>query len=323
MIDVIWPYPTLLLGFILLIKGADLLVKGSSSLAKRLGISSLVIGLTIVSFGTSLPELTINVFSAIKGSAGMAIGNVIGSNIANLLLILGIAAIITPLSIKYSTIYKEVPFSLLAAFAVLVLFNDKLLGAGINQLSRGDGLILLFFFAIFMYYVYALMKSTRALDGVSLEIKHHSKLKCWLYIIAGILGVTLGGKFIVESAINIARQIGITEILISATIIAVGTSLPELATSITAALKKDSSLAVGNIVGSNIFNIFLVLGATSAIRPLPFLSFLNIDLFFLVGVSLLFLLLTVMKDQHKLLRWQGIMFLVMYAAYILFMIWRG
>ncbi len=325
-VDVIWPYPMLILGLVILVKGADILVSGSSSLAKRLGISSLFIGLTIVAFGTSLPEFMVNFFSAVKGTTDIAIGNIVGSNIANLLLILGAAAVIMPVTIKYSTVWKEVPFSLLAAFTILVLFNDHVLNSGVggNVLSRGDGIILLFFFAIFLYYAYELMKSTRTLDeSTSLEIKRYSRLKVWALIIAGLIGVSVGGKMIVESAVAITTMIGVSEIFISATVVAIGTSLPELATAIAAAIKGDPSLAVGNVVGSNIFNIFLVLGATSALRPIPYVLALNADLLFLVAVSLLFFGLVLVGKKYKLEKWHGITFLALYACYIGFMIYRG
>lgn len=312
-------------GIFLLVKGADYLVEGSTSLAKKLRVPTLIIGLTIVAFGTSMPELIVNIVSAIKGTGEVAFGNIIGSNISNILLILGIAALITNLKIQHSTIWKEIPFSLLAIIVLFVFSNvfflDKL---NINSLLRTEGIILLLFFVIFLYYVFELVKRKKLqFEDKKIEIKKHSGVVIFLMILGGSVGLYFGGKWTVEGAISIAQACGLSQFLISATIIAIGTSLPELITSITAALKKDVDLAVGNVVGSNIFNIFWILGVSAIIKPIPFPSFINIDLIILLFATLLLFLFMFVGKRHELERWQGIIFLLIYISYIAFIIIRG
>ncbi|NCN51839.1 calcium/sodium antiporter [archaeon] len=318
-------YILFVLGIFLLIKGADYLVEGSSSLAKKLGVPTLVIGLTIVAFGTSIPELVVNVLASIKGSGEVAFGNIIGSSMANLLLILGIAAIITNLKIQRSTIWKEIPFSFLAVLILLIFSSVFLLdNLKINSLLRTEGIILLFFFALFIYYVVGLVKKNKEnLEDKKIEVIAHPYWIISLMILGGLVGLYFGGKWTVDGAVSIARTFGLSEFLISATIIAIGTSLPELFTTIVATRKKDIDLAVGNIVGSNIFNVFWILGVTSVIKPIPFPNFISVDLLILLFATLLLFIFMFVGKKHELDRWQGILFLILYISYLAFLIVRG
>ncbi|MBI5222411.1 MAG: calcium/sodium antiporter [Candidatus Magasanikbacteria bacterium] len=308
------------IGLAILIVGAEALVRGSASIAKKLRISSLVIGLTVVAFGTSMPELVVNMFSAWRGTADIAIGNVIGSNIANILLILGIAAIIYPLRVKGSTVWKEVPFAVLAVALVFLLGNDVTLDGGIkNIMTRTDGLVLMAFFIIFMFYIFGLAKT----EGKPEDIKVYS----WAYsIISTLLGLGLlcwGGKMLVDNSIVLARLAGLSEALIGLTIVAVGTSLPELATSVIAAIHHHDDIAIGNVVGSNIFNVFWILGLTSTILPLPFNSAVNFDVLVCLITTVLLFLFMFVGTRRRLDRWQGAMFILLYAVYIAYLVYRG
>jgi len=313
------------IGIFLLIKGAGLLVDGSSSLAKRMRISTLVVGLTIVAFGTSTPELIVNLISALKGSSDIAFGNIIGSNIANILLVLGITAIIFPIKVKRSTIWKEIPFALLAVVILFILSNYFLIeGVKVNSLTRVSGLILLAFFAIFLYYTFDLAKKSR--DKIKKEdfvVKKHTKLQIFLLIVSGLVGLYFGGKWVVEGAIFVAQQFGWSEFLISATVIAIGTSLPELATGIAAARRKDPGIAVGNVVGSNIFNILWILGITAVVAPIRIPGFINFDLILIGFITFLLFIFLFLNKKHELKRWQGIVFVLSYIAYIVFIVMRG
>ncbi len=318
-------YFLFVIGFALLIKGADFLVEGSSSLAKKFEVPSLVIGLTIVAFGTSMPELVVNIFSAFKGVTDVAIGNIIGSNIANILLVLGLTAMINPIKIHHSTVWKEIPFSLLTVFILFVLANDSMIDKlSFSSLTRTDGIIMLCFFAIFIYYVFELAKEKRKhLQDRKLEIKEYSNFTILSMLIFGIVGLFLGGKWIVDGAVFIATQLGVSNFLVSATIVALGTSLPELATSVVAAIKRDVDLAVGGIVGSNIFNVFWILGVTSLITPISLPSFVNFDILFLIFVTFSLFLFTAVGKKQVLNRWSGLTFLIFYAVYIIFIVFRG
>jgi len=310
-------------GFIILIKGADLLVDGASSIAARFNIPSLVIGLTIVAFGTSTPELFVNLMASFNGNTDIAIGNVLGSNIANVLLILGVAAVIYPLSVQSSTVWKEIPFSLLAAIALWVLANDALLdGAGNNFISRGDGLILLGFFSIFMVYVFEISLRHKPADDES-GIKKMNLFRSVVYILLGLTGLVFGGKWIVDGAVHIAGLLGVSESLIGLTVVAVGTSLPELATSAVAAFRRNVDIAIGNVVGSNIFNVFFVLATSATIRPLPFNAGSNFDIYVVILSSALLFLFIFAGKRHRLERWQGIMFLVLYIGYTAMLVVKG
>ncbi|MFA7245167.1 MAG: calcium/sodium antiporter [Candidatus Magasanikbacteria bacterium] len=307
----------LIVGIAILIYGADTLVKGAASLAKKLGISSMVIGLTVVAFGTSMPEMVVNLLSAYKGTTDIAIGNIIGSNIANILLILGISAIVFPLAVKKATTYKEIPFALLAVLLVALFANDFFVNKmGENVLNKTEGITLIGFFIIFLYYTFGMSKSTEETE----EVKVYKTLHSILLVILGLTGLILGGKLIVDNAIILAKLAGMSERLIGLTIVAVGTSLPELATSVIAAMRKQADIAIGNVVGSNIFNVFWILGLTATITPLPVDASINFDILFSCFVTFLLFLFMFIGQKHKLERWQGIMFVLIYVAYVTFII---
>ncbi len=305
------------MGFILLIKGADFLVDGSSSLAKRFNVSTLMIGLTIVAFGTSMPEFVVNVIASFNGTTDIAMGNILGSNIANILLILGISALIYPLKVQHSTVWKEIPFSLLAAFILIILANDNL------GLSRTDGIVMLSFFIIFLSYVFELARNNRIANKGHITIKAYTTRKILLMIIFGLLALFIGGKMVVEGVVVIAKNIGISEFMIGLTIVAVGTSLPELVTSAMAVYRRETDLAVGNIIGSNIFNIFFILAISAIITPIQIEPYVNTDMFVLLIASFLPFTFMFIGERHKLERREGAGFILMYIAYIVYLIWRG
>ncbi len=318
MFDIV-TYLLLALGFIFLIKGADFLVDGASSIAKRFGISSLVIGLTIVAFGTSAPELVVNIFASLQGNVDIAIGNIIGSNIANILLILGASAVIFPLAVKKGTTWKEIPLSLLAVVVLALLVNDQFIDGSLpSGLTRIDGFVLLSFFIIFLYYTFGISKVSG--DENQTDVKERSLSMSICMIIAGFFGLTLGGKWIVDSAVTIASNLGISQAVIGLTVVAIGTSLPELATSAIAAYRKNTDIAVGNIVGSNIFNVFWILGISAVINPLPFSPLLMRDVMVVIGATLLLFIFMFVGKKHVLERWQGALFVVAYFAYIIFIV---
>jgi len=314
------PYLLLLPGFVLLIKGADLLVDGASAISRRYGISDLVIGLTVVAFGTSTPELFVNISASLQGSTGIAIGNVLGSNIANILLILGFAALIHPLRVTRGTVWREIPFSLLAALALWAAANDNLIdGWAYSDISRSDGLIFLMFFAIFMYYTASIAHSgDNHLNGEPLHQRGIGKSV--LFMISGLIGLMLGGKWIVDGAVHIASTLGMDEALVGLTLVAVGTSLPELATSAMAAYKGNVEMAVGNVVGSNIFNIFFVLAISSIIKPLAFDAASNMDIGMVVLASFILFAAMFSGKRQSLDRWEGVLLLGTFAAYMTFRI---
>ncbi len=308
------------LGFVLLLKGADYLVEGASALAGKMGVSKLVVGLTVVAFGTSMPELVVNVIAATEGTGDVALGTIIGSNLSNILLIFGIAAIIYPPKLQLSTVWKEIPFSLLAVLVLFVLANDFLIdGNEIFSLTRTDGIIMLFFFLIFLYYLFGMFQNG---DGRK-EPVDMSNPKMAGLIVLGMIGLYLGGRWTVEGAIFIARAMSISEFTISAIIIALGTSLPELVTSVRAAMRKDADLAVGNIVGSNIFNIFLVLGVTATISPITIPGFLNSDLAFVSFATMLLFVFMFIGRRYLLEKWEGAIFLLFYVGYVAMLLLRG
>lgn len=311
----------LLAGLLVLIKSADFLVAGASSIAARLGISSLVIGLTIVSFGTSLPEMLVTMVSGLRHNADLAIANVIGSNIANVLLVLGIAAIVRPLTVHNSTVVSEIPFSLTAALLVGFLANAALFSS-IPELSisRLDGGILLFFFVLFMIYVY---KISREKSGdVKDESLEFGSRRASAYIALGIIGLYFGGDWVVDGAVGIAQLLGVNDALIGLTIVAVGTSSPELVASAVAAYRKQSDIAVGNVVGSNIFNLLWVLGLTSSLVELPFEVISNTDLVMVIASSALIIVSLAISRNNTILRTHGIVFVSLYVAYIVYVIGR-
>ncbi len=314
------PYLLLLLGFALLIKGADLLVAGASAISRRYGIPDLVIGLTVVAFGTSTPELFVNISASLQGSPGIAIGNVLGSNIANILLILGVAALIHPLRVTRGTVWREIPFSLLAALALWAAANDNLIdGWAYSDVSRSDGLIFLLFFAIFIYYT-ASIAHTGGNQQNAQPRNNRGTGKHVIVMISGLIGLTLGGKWIVDGAVHMAFTLGMSEALVGLTLVAVGTSLPELATSAMAAYRGNVEMAVGNVVGSNIFNIFFVLAISAIIKPLPFSAASNADIGMVVLASFILFATMFSGRRQSLDRWEGALLLGTFAAYMAFRI---
>ena len=312
-------YILLLIGFVLLIKGADFFVDGASSIAKALKVPALIIGLTIVAFGTSAPELAVSVSSAMKGQNGIAVGNVVGSNIFNLLMVVGSAAIIYPLAVKKSVLIKEFPFTLLSGVALFILVQDMALdGASVNTLSRIDGLMLLLFFGIFMYYLIEVALKARA-NGEEEEIEGMPLGKSILFAIGGIIGIVIGGDMVVDSASNIARAWGMSETLVGLTIIAIGTSLPELVTSIVAARKGESDIALGNVIGSCIFNVFLILGVSSLINPIEMVGPIFIDILIMIIVTIATYFFAINK---KITRLEGGLLVGSYVVYMAYIIMR-
>jgi cation:H+ antiporter len=308
------------IGFVFLIKGADFLVDGATSVARSLNVSDLLIGLTVVAFGTSTPELFVNIIASLKGNTDIAIGNVLGSNIANILLILGVSSILYPLAVTKGTVWKEIPFSLLAAIVLLFMANDQILDrAGASALTRIDGLTFLCFFMIFIYYTFSIAERVEGMEE-HIPAGQYGWLRSLLYIIAGLAGLAVGGKWIVDGAIALATKFGMSESLIGLTIVAVGTSLPELATSAVAAYKKNVDIAVGNVVGSNIFNIFFVLGISATIKPLPFQTKNNVDLGMVILSSLMLFFFMFTGKKRSLDRWEGVVCVILYFSYVAFLI---
>lgn len=314
------------IGFILLIKGADFLVNGASSLAKRFNVSDIAIGLTVVAMGTSAPELVVNIISGsvpTEGADGVmthdiVFGNIIGSNIFNIFLILGVSSVIFPLSVQKNALWKEIPYSLLATFVFFILVNDQLFfGKELNELTTFDSGILIIMFVMFLVYIF--MNLTRNPDESEFadDIVLYGSVKTTVMIVLGIAGLVFGGQMIVENAVDIATIFGVSEKLIGLTILAAGTSLPELATSAVAAFQKKSDLAVGNIVGSNIFNLLLVIGVTGFIHsPLGFPTSLNLDLYFVMTGTLMLFLFMFTFAKYKLDRSEGVIYLIGFICYM-------
>ena len=311
----------LIVGLILLVKGADFFVDGSSSIAKALRIPSIIIGLTFVAFGTSAPEAAVSIIAGIKGQNDIAMGNVVGSNLFNLLAVVGICAIIKPINIERQIIVKEYPFSIVATLALVILSCDMFFNNTVNSLSRSDGIVILLFFAIFLYSIITTALQSRENNSAEDAQKpKYSMGKGILFSILGLAGIIGGGQLVVNSATSIAQSFGISEALIGLTIVAIGTSLPELVTSIVAAKKGESDIAIGNVVGSNIFNIFFVLGASSAISPINISGFNIIDMFIMVGVVMLVYLFCITKRSVS--RIEGFVLTALYIGYLVYIIMR-
>jgi len=314
----------LIVGLVLLLSGGEFFIKGSASLARKMNVSPIVIGLTIVAFGTSAAELVVNIFAAIQGTPDLAIGNILGSNISNILLVLGISAMIYPLSVRQGTVWKEIPFGILTVVILFILSADTFFGQATNNiLSRGDGLILLAFFIIFIYYTYGL---TKVKGKTEEKIQLYSWMKTIFLVILGLLSLVLGGKLLVDSGVILAKFFGMSELFIGLTVVAIGTSLPELAASGIAAYHHHDDLAIGNVVGSNIFNVLWVLGLTPLISPIYVIPVAAIDGLVAIGVaSLLFLFMFIghKHNRYKLRRWQGAIFVVLYISYLVFIGMRG
>lgn len=320
-------YILLIIGFVLLIKGADFFVDGSSSVAKILKVPTIIIGLTVVAFGTSMPELSVSVTAALRGSNDLAVSNVLGSNIFNLLVVLGCCALVKPVAAKWSLLKKEFPFSILITIILLLVDSDfsimKILDG--NQgfvLGRWAGLL---FLILFVLYIYATVKSVlrsraEAKDMEEEEYKTMSPLKSGVYIVIGLIGIVWGGNLVVDSASNIALTFGWSQTFIGLTIVALGTSLPELVTSVVAARKGENDLAVGNVVGSNIFNILLILGVSSFITPITLDVTAVYDTIILIIASIVVYVSAISKREIQ--RKEGILFLVCYFAFFLYVFMR-
>lgn len=330
-------------GLVLILLGANGLTDGAAAMAKRFGISELVIGLTIVAFGTSAPELTVSVASALSGSADMAVGNVVGSNVFNTLMIVGCTALFAPIMVTRSNLLKEIPLCILASLVLFICANDLLLdGSGRNRLSHADGLLLLCFFVIFISYTFAIAHKSPESNPTAAEERSASpdetnsqvretpaseseirSMPLWqsiLYIIGGLSALVYGGSFFVDGASGIARSLGVSDAIIGLTIVAGGTSLPELATSIVAALKKNPEIAIGNVIGSNLFNIFFVLGCTATISPLSIQGINNTDLLVLLGAGLLLWIFGIFFGRRIITRIEGSILALCYVAYTVYLI---
>lgn len=301
----------LVVGLVLLVKGADWLVDGASKLAKRLGVTDLVIGLTIVAFGTSMPEFVVNMVSVADGATDLAITNILGSNIINTLVILGCSALVCPLVAQRSTLRLDIPLNIVAGVLVLVFvfISSPMEPKG---LSRVEGLALLVVFAAFLVYTFYTAKADAT---TTTEATLFPLWKCVVLILAGLVGLVVGGEMIVKTAVAIARYCGVAEAVIGLTIVALGTSLPELATSVVAAFKHNNDIAIGNVVGSNIFNVFFILGTSAIIKHLPVYPGIEIDAA-LVAVSALAVWLLLCNKNRSINRWGGVLLLVIYAGYL-------
>jgi cation:H+ antiporter len=309
----------IILGVIILVIGATWLVEGASSIAKRLGISALTIGLTVVAFGTSAPELSVNIISAIGGNPDIALGNVLGSNIFNTFIILGLAALVKPVGVQNSTVKVEIPFFLLSALVLWALSNGTLLdSASVNVISRSAGLVLLLLFCVFMYYNFLVGKEDPANTSPHVETR-----KLWLstlMVLGGLAFLVGGGKLIVLGAVNMAIKLGVSQSIIGLTIVAAGTSLPELATSVVAAYRNKPDIAIGNVVGSNIFNILFILGITAGINPIKIYSGANLDFALNVLAGILMLIFAISGPGRKFDRREGLLLVVIYIAYLTYQI---
>ena len=313
----------LILGLALILGGANFLTDGASAIARRMGVSELVVGLTVVAFGTSAPELAISIISAIGGSAELAVGNVVGSNIFNILAIIGITAIVRPIKVTDGIMTKEIPLVILSSAALLTMANGPLLdGAAESIITRVDGILLLLFFAIFMRYTFSQAKNAEPEDDgrSASQPEKTEKPMGWgrsiLYVVGGLAALVYGGDRFVAGASDIAKALGVSEAIIGLTIVAMGTSLPELATSVVAAVKGRPGIALGNVIGSNIFNIFLVLGASATITPLQTGGIGNFDMLTLMGASLLFWLFGWFFSNRTINRAEGALMAACYVGYV-------
>lgn len=307
-------YLLLVVGFVLLLKGADFFVEGSSSIAKRLRVPSLIIGLTIVAMGTSLPECAVSISAAIAGNTGVAVGNAVGSNIFNLMVVCGVCALFCPLTVSRGTLTGEFPFSVIVAAVLMVL---GWLGMTLGHI---DGFILLVLFAGFLLWMIRSAQKARNESEAEDEYEIRPIWQCIVYIVGGAAAIAAGGQIVVNAASAIATSFGMSQNLIGLTIVAFGTSLPELATSVVAARKHEVDMALGNVIGSNIFNILFVLGVAAAIHPMVFQMENIIDIIVLVVMSIIVLCFAWTKQ--KLVRWEGFTMLVMYAAYVVYICLR-
>lgn len=310
----------LIIGLVLLVKGADFFVEGSSSIAKRLNIPSMVIGLTLVAFGTSAPELAVSVSGSLNQANGIVFGNVVGSNIVNILFILGISAFITPISIKSKTIFKEMPFAILTTVALMLMVMDGLInGDPISVISRSEGWTLLLFFAIYLYSMVEI--SIMGKEESEEEILVMPIPKSIFFTIGGLAAVIIGADLVVNAATEIATQLGLSDTIIGLTVVAIGTSLPELITSVVAAKKGENDIAVGNIVGSCIFNVLLVMGISGIIFPIDIAAENYADLWILLAAMVV--VVPMMYTSKKISRVEGALMMLAYVAYSAFIVMRA
>jgi cation:H+ antiporter len=306
----------LLAGFFVLIKGADLFVDGAAGLAQGLNVSPMVVGLTVVAFGTSAPELFVNIAAGVSGNTDIALGNVVGSNIANILLVLGISALIRPLTISQGTVWKEIPFTLLAAIVLWVMVNDVSIDhAFFSVISRSEGLVLIGFFLVFIAYTASIGPVMDGLPQIDPPASNRPS-SIALKIAIGFCGLLFGSRLIVDNAAVLAAILEIPRSVVGLTVVALGTSLPELATSVMAARRGAVGLAVGNVVGSNIFNVFFILGISAVIRPLPVNPAVNMDMAVMTAASLLLFIFMFTGRVRVMDRWEGGMAIVIYLLYI-------
>lgn len=322
-IDIFW----LVAGLALILYGANLLTDGASAVAKRMGVSDLIIGLTVVAFGTSTPELVISVMAATGGNASLAVGNAVGSNIFNILAILGVTALVSPIAIKKSVMSNEIPMLLLSSLILLVMGYSSLLdGTATDTITRTEGIFLLIFFLLFMRYTFASArrhKTEIGNDPSEADGERLAKmpvLKSIVFIAAGLAGLIFGGDKFVDGATGIARLMGVSDAIIGLTIVSIGTSLPELATSVVAAMKKENGLAIGNVIGSNIFNVLFVLGSAATVKPLQFGGVTHTDLWVLMGASLLFWICGWFFRRHLITRAEGALMLACYIGYMVYLV---
>lgn len=311
----------LIAGLVLILVGANALTDGATSVAARLKVSPIVIGLTVVAFGTSMPEFTVSLTSALKGSSDIAIGNVVGSNIFNTLMIVGVTSLFVPIAVSKGTLRYEIPMALLSSVVLLFCAADVMIsGEARNVVSRGDGLVLLCFFLIFMSYTFAVARNGDA--GEAEEVNVMPMWRSLLYILAGLAGLVFGGNLFVDGASGIARSFGVSESVIGLTLVAGGTSLPELATSVVAAMKKNPEIAIGNVIGSNLFNVFFVLGASAAITPMNVTGITDFDFIVLVLSSLLLLLFAKFYRVRTVTRLEGALLVLCYVGYTAWLIYN-
>lgn len=311
-------YVLLIIGLVLILGGANYLTDGAAAIARKFGLSDLIVGLTIVAFGTSAPELTISVMSAVDGNTGMAIGNVVGSNIFNTMLIIGAVALARPIHIGKGIMVNEIPLVILASVAILAMGCSPWLDGTPAEISRVNGILLLLFFVIFMRYIFAQAEESKQ-DRSGQPAGAKPQPSMWLsaiMVVGGLASLIYGGDLFVDKASAIARSWGVSDAIIGLTIVAAGTSLPELATSLVATVKGNSGIAVGNVIGSNIFNIFLVLGCAAAIRPLPFGGISTFDLGVLTGSALLFWFFGWFFKTRTITRIEGAIMALCYILYI-------